>query len=30
MESMAGRLILAGGQLLSGALQFTHAALAQS
>lgn len=30
MESMAGRLILAGGQLLSGALQFTHTALAQS
>ena len=30
MESMAGRLILAGGQLLSGALQFTHSALAQS
>ncbi|HVI51592.1 MAG TPA: hypothetical protein VM661_10310 [Candidatus Sulfotelmatobacter sp.] len=29
MESMAGRLILAGGQLLSGALQFTHTALAQ-
>jgi len=29
MESMAGRLILAGGQLLSGALQFTHSALAQ-
>lgn len=30
MESMAGRLILASGQLLSGALQFTHTALAQS
>lgn len=30
MESMAGRLILASGQLLSGALQFTHSALAQS
>lgn len=30
MESMAGRLILASGQLLSGALQFTHSALAES
>lgn len=30
MESMAGRLTLADGRLLSGALQFIHSALAQS